>query len=252
MEGVKAMKEALKQIIGFAVIASISAWIFQRQADTIFSVFVFFATFTFLKAFFEKYHFNKMSELLDATAGTIMIGAILTWLFPNYSEEILTVLSILWVIAAIGSLIEPNERKIYSLIDGDYYVHLNDIYIKSGLKSREKFNKLIDGLIQENKVIVSCDNLIATADVAKNIKRQYIELIDNAFNMGSSLLSMEQIIKSANLDNMSNTQLEIAGLLLDDLINMDDSIEIIDMPEVTLYKKTGMIENTKYIELELD
>lgn len=36
MENIKTMKEALKQFIGWAVIASISAWLFPRQAETIF------------------------------------------------------------------------------------------------------------------------------------------------------------------------------------------------------------------------
>ena len=246
------MKEALQQIIGWAVIASISAWLFQRQAETIFSVFFFFATFILLKEFSEKYHFKKMSDLLDTTAGMAIIWAILTWLFPNYSEEIALVLSILLAISVIGDLIDPDKKKIYSLIDGAYYVHLDDIYAKSGIKSKEKFNEIINSLVDENKATVSCDVLIATKDVASNIRMQYLELIDNAFSMGDSLLSMKQIIKSANMENMTDTQLKIAGTLIDDLINKDESIEIIDMPEVTLYKKIGMIENTRYVELELD
>lgn len=252
MENIKTMKEALKQFIGWAVIASISAWLFPRQAETIFSVFFFYIAFVSLKAFFEMCHFKKMSELLDATAGMIMIGALLIWLFPNYSEEIVLVISIIWGLSLIGAFIDPDKKKIYSLIDSDYYVYLNDIYVKSGIKSKEKFNKMINSLVEENKVIVSCDDFIATKDVASNIKKQYLELIENSFSMGDGLLSMKQIISSAKMKNMTDTQLKIAGILIDDLIKKDESIEVIDMPEVTLYKKIGMIENTRYLELELD
>lgn len=104
------------------------------------------------------------------------------------------------------------------MIESDYYVYLNDIYVKSGIKSKEKFNKMINSLVEENKVIVSCDDFIATKDVASNIKKQYLELIENSFSMGDGLLSMKQIINSAKMKNMTDTQLKIAEILIDDLI----------------------------------